>query len=403
MSISMFSAKALTIAGILGFSVTLPGIAGNHSPVDVKDEAIETEAEALELQGDTVESEIEFVEPEAEFTEPEVEFAEPEVESTELELESTEPEVESTELELESTEPDVESTELELESTEPEVEFTEPEIEAVESEMESAGPEVEIIAPEAEIIEPESEVIDSETAEPEAEVTEPEADATEPEAEAIELEEETAEPKADKLISQAEGELEPAASIGEIVGSVSEFSTLDTAIAAAGLGEALTSTGPFTVIAPTDNAFAALPDGVLEALLLPENQDLLTNVLTYHVIPGEVASDDLETGMVATLSDDELTFTLDNDMALVDEIPIVGFDIPATNGLIHIIEDGVLVPEGVVTELESRLADAEADMPVEEEPATIEQQTPAPETTAPAEPVTPAEPVAPTEPVRGLW
>ncbi|MEM6520298.1 MAG: fasciclin domain-containing protein [Cyanobacteria bacterium P01_D01_bin.71] len=372
MSISMFSAKALTIAGVLGFGVNMPGIASNHGSVDVKDEAIETEIETLELQTDTVEPEIEFVEPESEFTEPEIEFVEPEVESTELELESVD--------------------NLEVESTEPEIEFVEPAVDAIESELETAEPTVETVDSEAEDLEPEGAAVDLETAEPEA-------DATESEVEAIEADEETAEPKADKLISQAEDEVEPVASIGEIVGSVSEFSTLDTAVAAAGLGEALTGDGPLTVIAPTDNAFAALPDGVLDALLLPENQDLLTDVLTYHVIPGEVASDDLETGMVATLNGDELDFTVDDDMALVDSIPIVGFDVPATNGLIHIIEDGVLVPEGVVTELESRLADAEADMPaedlpVEEEPAIVEEEAAEPET---------VEPAAPAEPVRGLW
>lgn len=231
---------------------------------------------------------------------------------------------------------------------------------------------------------------------------ETEMDAAEVEIEAVETEVDAVEAEVDETISQTEEELMPAATIGEIVGAVPEFSTLEAAIEAAELGEALMGEGPFTVIAPVNDAFDTLPDGVLEALLLPENQDLLTDVLTYHVIPGEVMYDDLETGTVETLGGEELFVTVDNDMALVDEVPIVGFDIPATNGLIHIIEDGVLVPEDVVAELESRLA-AIADETVGEEDVMVEEEPMVEEPEVVVEEPVVEETTAPAEPVRGLW
>ncbi|MGF1457498.1 MAG: fasciclin domain-containing protein [Leptolyngbyaceae cyanobacterium] len=169
---------------------------------------------------------------------------------------------------------------------------------------------------------------------------------------------------------------------------VEEFSTLEAALTAAELVEPLMGEGPFTVIAPSDDAFAALPDGVLDALLLPENADLLTDILTYHVIPGAVMSDDLETGTVETLGGEELPVLVADDAAFVDGISIVAFDIPATNGLIHVLQDGVLVPDDVAAALETRLAEAEE--PMEEEEAMVEETMPMPETT-------------PAEPVRGLW
>lgn len=204
---------------------------------------------------------------------------------------------------------------------------------------------------------------------------------------AVETDAEASEIEAEDSLAQVEAE----SSIAEIVAGVEEFSTLEAALEAADLVEALSGDGPFTVFAPTNDAFAALPDGVVDALLLPENQDLLTDVLTYHVIPDEVASDELETGSVPALNGDDLNFTIDNDMALVNDIPIVAVDIPATNGLVHVIQDGVLVPESVATELESRLAEAE-------------EPTPPVETTLPAETTPPVEETtASEEPVRGLW
>lgn len=186
----------------------------------------------------------------------------------------------------------------------------------------------------------------------------------------------------------AKQETVPSPDIATIVSGVEGFSTLEAALAAADLTEALMGEGPFTVIAPTNDAFAALPDGVLDALLLPENKDLLTEILTYHVISGEVMYADLEPGMVATLGGEELTVTTeDDDLAFVNGIQIVGSDIPASNGLVHVIQDGVLVPADVATELESRLAAAEEEPMVEE---TMVEETMTEET-------------APAAPVRGLW
>lgn len=178
----------------------------------------------------------------------------------------------------------------------------------------------------------------------------------------------------------AQEELVPTASIPEIVAGVDNFSTLEAALDAAGLIEPLAGDGPFTVFAPPNTAFEALPEGVVEALLLPENQDLLTDVLTYHVVPGEFFASDLATGAVETLEGSDLPVVIDEGMATVGGANVVATDVPATNGVVHVI-DSVLVPDAVAMELETRLA-AEEEMMVEEEME---------------------EPMAPAEPVRGLW
>ena len=191
-----------------------------------------------------------------------------------------------------------------------------------------------------------------------------------------------------------------AGDIVDVASSVEDFSTLVAAVEAAGLVDALKGEGPFTVLAPTNDAFAALPDGVLDALLLPENEDLLTEILTYHVIPGEVMSDDITTGPVPTLSGDDVMVTADNDMIMADDAMVVAADVPASNGVIHVL-DSVLVPADVAEELGARLAAAEEEEIVEEEveeEVIVEEEVEEP---APAEPA-PAEP-APAEPVRGLW
>lgn len=170
----------------------------------------------------------------------------------------------------------------------------------------------------------------------------------------------------EETLTQAEEDIVPMANIAEIVSGVDEFSTLEAALEAAELTEALMGDGPFTVFAPPNEAFEALPDGVLEALLMPENLDLLTDILTYHVIPDSVMSDDLAPGPVETLEGSDLAVAIDDDTATVDDIAIVAVDVPATNGVIHIIE-GVLVPEEVATALGERLAAAEEEEEEEEE------------------------------------
>lgn len=121
------------------------------------------------------------------------------------------------------------------------------------------------------------------------------------------------------------------------------FNTLAAALTAAGLVETLKGEGPFTVFAPTDAAFAALPAGTVEDLLKPENKDKLIAILTYHVVAGKVMSTDLTEGMMAkTVQGGEATITLDGG-AKVDGAVISTADIEATNGVIHVI-DSVIMP-----------------------------------------------------------
>ena len=122
------------------------------------------------------------------------------------------------------------------------------------------------------------------------------------------------------------------------------FTTLVTAIEAAGLVETLKGAGPFTVFAPTDAAFAALPAGTVEDLLKPENKDKLIAILTYHVVPGAVMSTDLTEGMMATtVNGAQVTITLEGG-AKVNGAVISAADIVATNGVIHVIDSVILPP-----------------------------------------------------------
>lgn len=124
------------------------------------------------------------------------------------------------------------------------------------------------------------------------------------------------------------------------------FTTLVAAVEAAGLVETLKGEGPFTVFAPTDAAFAALPAGTVEELLKPENKDRLTAILTYHVVPGKVMSTDLSEGLkAATVQGGEVTITLEGG-AKVNGATISTADIEATNGVIHVIDAVILPPEG---------------------------------------------------------
>ncbi|WP_375687423.1 fasciclin domain-containing protein [Pseudooceanicola sp. LIPI14-2-Ac024] len=122
------------------------------------------------------------------------------------------------------------------------------------------------------------------------------------------------------------------------------FSTLLAAAEAAGLAETLKGEGPFTVFAPTDEAFAALPEGTVESLLEPENKDKLAAILSYHVLPGAVMSGDLSDGMMAaTVEGEEVEISL-GDQVKVDGATVTQADIEASNGVIHVI-DSVLMPD----------------------------------------------------------
>jgi uncharacterized surface protein with fasciclin (FAS1) repeats len=135
---------------------------------------------------------------------------------------------------------------------------------------------------------------------------------------------------------------------GDIVAVASgnpDFSTLVAALSAAGLVETLQGEGPFTVFAPTDAAFAALPEGLLEKLLLPENIAVLTAILTYHVVPGMVMSTDVTAGDVATVEGSTIAITTDMGV-MVNGANVVAVDVAASNGVIHVI-DAVIVPPTV--------------------------------------------------------
>jgi uncharacterized surface protein with fasciclin (FAS1) repeats len=122
------------------------------------------------------------------------------------------------------------------------------------------------------------------------------------------------------------------------------FETLVAAVKAAGLVDTLKGEGPFTVFAPTDEAFAALPEGTVEGLLEPENKDTLTAILTYHVVPGKVMSGDLSNNMMAeTVEGSEVTIMTEGGVT-VDGANVVTADIETSNGVIHVI-DGVIMPK----------------------------------------------------------
>ena len=121
------------------------------------------------------------------------------------------------------------------------------------------------------------------------------------------------------------------------------FNTLVAAVQAAGLVETLKGDGPFTVFAPTDAAFAALPEGTVETLLKPENKDQLISILTYHVVPGKVMSTDLKDDMMATtVQGGDIMIDLDNGV-MINDASVATADIAASNGVIHVI-DKVILP-----------------------------------------------------------
>lgn len=123
------------------------------------------------------------------------------------------------------------------------------------------------------------------------------------------------------------------------------FTTLATALEAAGLVETLKGEGPFTVFAPTDEAFAKLPAGTVEDLLKPENRDTLVAVLTYHVVPGEVTADEV-TGLdeAETVNGQSLDISVADSKVMVNDATVVATDIMASNGVIHVI-DSVVLPQ----------------------------------------------------------
>ena len=125
------------------------------------------------------------------------------------------------------------------------------------------------------------------------------------------------------------------------------FNTLATALTAAGLVDTLRGAGPFTVFAPTDEAFAKLPAGTVESLLKPENKEKLRRLLTYHVVAGKVtAADAMKVKSAKAVSGDSITVATKGGTVMVDGAKVVKADIAASNGVIHVI-DSVIMPKGM--------------------------------------------------------
>jgi uncharacterized surface protein with fasciclin (FAS1) repeats len=155
----------------------------------------------------------------------------------------------------------------------------------------------------------------------------------------------SASPSPSESESESEAPAEEPGTIVDVAAGNPDFETLVAAVTAADLVETLSGDGPFTVFAPTNEAFAALPDGLLDALLLPENKDALTSILTYHVLPAEVMAADVTAGEVATVEGSMIDITTD-DGVMVNDATVITTDVEASNGVIHAI-DAVLVPPSV--------------------------------------------------------
>jgi uncharacterized surface protein with fasciclin (FAS1) repeats len=133
--------------------------------------------------------------------------------------------------------------------------------------------------------------------------------------------------------------------IVDVAVGAGSFTTLVAAVKAAGLAETLSGKGPFTVFAPTDAAFAKLPAGTVDSLLKPENKDKLRAILLYHVVSGDVKAADLTDGeSVKTVGGGTLTIHIASGAVTVNDADVVKADIPASNGVIHVI-DTVLLPK----------------------------------------------------------
>jgi uncharacterized surface protein with fasciclin (FAS1) repeats len=204
---------------------------------------------------------------------------------------------------------------------------TEPSMDAMEEEMAVPEAEADMVVPTEAVEMPEAEAPVEAEASIESETP---------------VEAEAPTPETSDEVAAVEG------TIVDVAAANGAFDTLVAALTEAELTEVLAGEGPFTVFAPTDEAFAALPEGTLEQLLLPENREILIQILTYHVIPGTVTSDQLESGEVATVEGSSVNVMVDEQEAVtVNEANVVQADILATNGVIHVI-DRVIVPPALL-------------------------------------------------------
>jgi uncharacterized surface protein with fasciclin (FAS1) repeats len=127
-----------------------------------------------------------------------------------------------------------------------------------------------------------------------------------------------------------------------VAAGADNFKTLVAAVKAAGLVETLQGKGPFTVFAPTDEAFAKLPAGTVESLLKPENKEKLVAILTYHVLAGKVMAADVKTMQAKTVNGQELSIKLEDGNVTVNNAKVIKTDVMAENGVIHVIDTVVL-------------------------------------------------------------
>jgi uncharacterized surface protein with fasciclin (FAS1) repeats len=157
----------------------------------------------------------------------------------------------------------------------------------------------------------------------------------------------TTDPTSEDLLEDSENQ-----SLTELLQQASaagSFTTLAQAVEAAEIGDALQAGEQYTILAPTDEAFAELPEGILEQLLQPENQNLLRQLLAYHVIPGEVTSDQISTGRIETLGGG-IAVQVAEDRVIVNDGSVVQADIQAANGVVHVI-NRVLMPSDLREQL----------------------------------------------------
>jgi uncharacterized surface protein with fasciclin (FAS1) repeats len=151
-------------------------------------------------------------------------------------------------------------------------------------------------------------------------------------------------PSADTLKEEVMAPVAPKDIVDVAIGSA-DHTTLVAAVTAAGLVETLKGAGPFTVFAPTNAAFAALPAGTVDGLLKPESKDALTKILTYHVVAGAVKAADLKDGQkVKTLQGEELTVSIKDGKVMINGANVTAADLTGSNGVVHVI-DAVLMPK----------------------------------------------------------
>jgi uncharacterized surface protein with fasciclin (FAS1) repeats len=145
------------------------------------------------------------------------------------------------------------------------------------------------------------------------------------------------------VLSSGFASLASAKTLVEIAAGSPDHTTLVAAVKAAGLAETLSGSGPFTVFAPTNAAFAKLPAGTVESLLKPENKDKLVAILTYHVVPAKVMAADVKSGEAPTVNGKPLTIKADGLGVSVNQSRVTATDLVGSNGVIHVV-DTVILP-----------------------------------------------------------